>query len=77
MRLQVNRSGAWMNVATFPFHLTEQVKRATATIGDCSAAAGSLISFRIQDGQEFAVLTWSHGKGWTVPRWAEGYTWVP
>lgn len=77
MKLQVNNSGAWKHVITFAVADVELVKNCAEVLGEASAGVDLSVSFRILDGQEQAVLMWTCTGGWTVPRWAEGYTWVP
>lgn len=77
MKLQINNSGAWRNAITFWVADVELLKQAAETLGELACSAGDSVKLRIRDGQEVVVLHWSLGEGWTVPRWAEGYTWVP
>ena len=77
MKLQLNNTGAWKNVITFSVEDVERAKKLAEQLRILAARCDQGCQWRILDGQETAVLHWAFPEGWTVPRWAEGYTWVP
>lgn len=77
MKLQVNNSGAWKLVLVFGIEDLDEVKSGAQRLGQLAFISDYKIGWRILDGIGHVVLHWDALKGWHVPHWAEGYTWVP
>lgn len=67
MKLQVNNSGAWKQIADLPADAVEQVKRAAQRIGQAAALVNGRVVFRLVDDDGEVALYWDIQRGWYLP----------
>lgn len=64
MKLQVNDSGAWKNVAQFDINDQAVVEKSACAIGHANALAGGRITFRLVDAKDQVVAYWNDAERW-------------
>lgn len=66
LKLQVNNSGAWKNVAEVPEDHLAEAMAGLDLVGEAAAGGEYFVSFRVLREDERVLADWTYSEGWKI-----------